>query len=578
MRSCRTIVILALGVTLGAACSQESLSMEREDAASECAPNGQQGGCANGLICVAGQCAFPGAGQGGGCSSDAECQSGFVCTEGRCEQLAAEEEEDARTFLRPTASEHFVFALSTDGNSVAIIDPLTLAIEAVPLPEEPLSAEVIPGEDAVLVLSRQGRALSLVVRTENAWHVRSQRLPRRFNAVSLSPDGKWAVLWTPDGQLPDAGAEGLVALASVDALAAGTPTEPLERAAGRRHTNVFFRALGGVAHDAVIVGHQELAVIALEAPAARPVPERIALPDEYTEIARREAVSPPGGSVVLLRSLDTADLAVFEVATRSITRVTLPSPASDLDLLGDGTEAIAVLRDEGKVLRFDVPAAVHRREVTVSLPGLGCSEESCAFPPGQAALSPDGRRAVLFTNARSSEAIAVLDLETDDLVVFDRLEKYVRSVGLSPDGTRAIVLHRPNPEANQADEYERMVDRAQGYSVVDLEAGVGQLKLTGTVPPQEFVFATDPRFAAVTLRDDQSRTFAVESIDLSTLITRSLPLASAPQFCGAIPGATPDARVWVTQSHPAGRISFVDLGSGSVRTATGYELNSEIGR
>jgi hypothetical protein len=41
------------------------------------------------------------------------------------------------------------------------------------------------------------------------------------------------------------------------------------------------------------------------------------------------------------------------------------------------------------------------------------------------------------------------------------------------------------------------------------------------------------------------------------------------------PGITPH-RVFVSQDHPAGRISVIQLDSGQVRTATGFTLNGDI--
>ena len=47
---------------------------------------------------------------------------------------------------------------------------------------------------------------------------------------------------------------------------------------------------------------------------------------------------------------------------------------------------------------------------------------------------------------------------------------------------------------------------------------------------------------------------------------------------GPVPVATSGSahRVFVSQSHPAGRISVINLADGQIRTATGFTLNSEI--
>jgi hypothetical protein len=200
------------------------------------------------------------------CYGDADCPTGLVCRVSECvspdDELPPEEEEP-HVFQRPAASPAHVFALSTGAGSVAIVDPASLQIEAVVLPDEPVGLAVVPGKDAAVVLSRRGAALSYLARTEAGWSLATRHTPRRFDAVTLSPDGAVAVLWTPDGQVSDGGAEGIVGLADVAALAAGTPAPIRERAAGRRHTDVFFRMDGGAAADAVIVGQDEIAVVDL---------------------------------------------------------------------------------------------------------------------------------------------------------------------------------------------------------------------------------------------------------------------------------------------------------------------------
>ena len=212
------------------------------------------------------------------------------------------------------------------------------------------------------------------------------------------------------------------------------------------------------------------------------------------------------------------------------------------------------------------------------MPAVGCPDEPCVASPGQVALAPDGSSAVLFSNAAATESLAIFTPADGSFRLFDGLEKRVRSVVLGVDGTRALVVHRADPDSTAADLYERSVDRAEGYSVIDLERGLAQLKLTGTLLPQEVVFATGDRYAGVTLRDHVSKSFALDIVDLETLVTESLQLASRPEFAGALPAAIPDQlhRIWVTQEHPAGRIGIVRLDARTIRTITGFELESEV--
>jgi len=515
----------------------------------------------------------------GGCLRDADCPDGLACNrEGVCvaDDGLPPEEEDPRAAVRPEASADHLFVLAPAADAVTLIDPDTLEVESVPVPAEPVDLEVIPGEDAALVLSREGRALSLLTLQGGVRALEVLPTGRRYGAVSLAPDGRFAILWTPDGAIPDAGAEGIVAVVDVAAWRAGETAPLRELAAGRRHTAVHFR--GG--SDAVIVGKSELAVIALDA--GDPLAERVALPAGFDEVLTREALAAPDGSFLLLRSLAAPELAVFDVAARNLSALPLPAPATDLDVSADGSLAVAVLRSTGQVATLPLPGALADPGsiafATVALPGSACETPGCTVAPGQVALSPDGALAVLFSNAAPTESFALFTPASGSWEVFGGLEKWVRSIGLSTDGRSAVVIHRPDPASTAADLYERQVDQAEGYTVIDLDRGVGQLKLTGALVPQQVVFATGGRYAAVALRGATSRDFGLDAIDLETLVTAPLPLASAPEFAGPLPAATEEQahRIWVTQEHPAGRIGVARLDQRTLRTITGFELNAEV--
>lgn len=516
------------------------------------------------------------------CVRDSDCPAGLVCVEQACvaDDGQVPEKPDPRTFLPPASSRDHVFALSPDANAVAVIDPLRLEVQAIPLPSEPLDLAVLPGEDAILVLSRAGAALSLLSLGDDGPKLSIRKLPRKLSSLSLSPDASWAVVWTRDGQALDAGAEGLVLLVDVGRLRDGTPDAAIERVAGRRHTDVVFRSdPSGAARDAVVVGKEEIAVFDLSDPASQPTPARVELPATHAEIATRRVAASPDGAFVLIASLVSPDLLVFDVEGRSLRALVLPAPPSDLAVGPGGRLALLPLRSASKAAWFTLPDALGDpgaiRVADVSLPGAACETPGCVVAPGQARLSPDGTFALLFTSAQQAKSFGRLDLATGDWRVFDRIRKEVRTIAIAPTGSHAIVLHRPRPDSTAADQYEREVDRAEGYSVVALESGAGQLVLTDQVPPLDAVFAGGSRYAAVTLRSDAASVFRLDSIDLETLVSTPLRLSSAPEYAGPLAPSL-DGRIWVTQVHPAGRISFVDLASRSTRTLTGYELNGEI--
>ncbi|AKU90520.1 hypothetical protein [Vulgatibacter incomptus] len=525
---------------------------------------------------------FGGDGTGGSgpgpCTWDRDCPQGLVCIERECraEDDLPPEQPDSRTFLPPAASERFVYALSPEAGTVAVIDPVRVSVESVPLPAEPVDLAVVPDTDAIVALSRKGAALSFLD-LGGAPSLEVLRLGRRLSKLSLAPDASWALLWNPDGSPLDAGAEGLVLLVDVGALRGGTPQPAIERVAGRRHSHVFFRSDDGAARDAVVVGKDEISIFDLADPAAMPTPERVLLPPAFSELLTRTVIASEDGAWLLLASVASGELLVLDVEHRALS--TLPLPGAPSHLAISGHTVVVTLRTSGRAAWFALPDAVAAPELIrvaeVSLPGARCETPGCTVRPGQARISADGSFALLFTDAGGTESFGRLDLASGGFDVFDRGRKQVRTLAISPDGSRAVILHKPDPDSTVADLYERMVDQAEGYSVVDLGSGRSQLVLTGTVPPRDVVFAEGRRFAAVTLRSDPEGAFRADAIDLETLVPSSIPLASAPESAGPLAPLLGD-RIWVTQLHPAGRISFVDLAARSSQTVTGFELNGEI--
>jgi hypothetical protein len=62
-------------------------------------------------------------------------------------------------------------------------------------------------------------------------------------------------------------------------------------------------------------------------------------------------------------------------------------------------------------------------------------------------------------------------------------------------------------------------------------------------------------------------------VDLVSFQVQSVALGSPPRALGHIAAA---GAVYVTQSHAAGRITFVDTSTRKTRTVTGFELNAYI--
>ena len=145
------------------------------------------------------------------------------------------------------------------------------------------------------------------------------------------------------------------------------------------------------------------------------------------------------------------------------------------------------------------------------------------------------------------------------------------SVAIAPDGQSAIVLHtKAAGDSRQTGiDVETQIDRSYGYTIVNLATGFAKLHLTSA------------EVTALALTPDGARAFVlvraprlVQRIALSSFIVDEFPLGSPPVSLAVLSDAV--KRVFVSQEHPEGRISFINWETGAVESVTGFELNGRI--
>ena len=211
---------------------------------------------------------------------------------------------------------------------------------------------------------------------------------------------------------------------------------------------------------------------------------------------------------------------------------------------------------------FDPGAVVERHVLTGEL-------------VGSAALSADGNTAVLYTTAvePAVERLVVVDLKpgatTAPLPV--PLKKGVRAVAVAPDGKTAIVLHTKvaGDPADPKIDVEAQIDRSYGYTIVNLQSGFPKLQLT-SADVSSLALTPDGARAFVLVRSSR----LVQRIALGSFIVDDFPVGSPPVALAVLGDAV--KRVFVSQEHPEGRISFINWETGVVESVTGFELNGRI--
>jgi hypothetical protein len=313
----------------------------------------------------------------------------------------------------------------------------------------------------------------------------------------------------------------------------------------------------------------DLAVAAGGAPTiVPPVPVQA---DPFADPSGIEVDVVSTGAYAVVRQPEVAGVRVVQLTgqgTGTAWDLPLPAPPTDIDLAPDGARLYAVIRDSGQLAIIDVPGD--------ALDPAGVEIVDLGVPVGSLVLSADGNRGLLFTNATLDERITAIRLDQPGTPhVTWPLEKAVRAVGFSPSGTSALVLHAKafgDPaEASTVDEY---IDRSYGYSLLDLATGFAKLQVT-PVDPGAFAYAADGSRAYLALDggDAEGAEAALQRIDVATGVVETISLGSPPSAVGVLPTA---GMAFVSQRHPLGRVSFVDLATGAVRTVTGFDLNSEI--
>jgi len=520
-----------------------------------------------------------------GCFSSNECPTGYECSEfGTCVPPTnivdggAPPPEVEYELGDPVSSQNYVYVAMTEQNSLAKIDGDSLAVTSLSVGEKPKTVAAAPNSDTAVVLDSINGTVTIIRPTQTQDEQTTFATLPHLNKVIIDPTGRYAVAWFDLNQaIIDAG--GLDAVdqigsfqdVTVVALSPGAQTA-VDLTVGFRPREVEFDDAGTRAY--VVTEHGisiiDLAAVVTAGPTIVPP-----LPIGGDPLVDAEAVEVDivsTGSYAIVREPDKAEVRILQLSGASMGSswlVGLPSVPSDVDLSPDGTKAYAVLRETSQLAIIDVPGD-GLDPSGVELVSLG------GEIVGSLILSKDGNRGALFTNAVAEERITIIELNVAGHPhVTWPLEKTIRTVKFSPLGDKVFIVHAKAPgNPDDATTFDEFVDRSYGYSLFDVTTGFAKLEIT-PVLPGNVAFPDTARFAYVILDggDAEGATAEVQSIELDTGVVRRVTLGSPPQAVGILPNA---GVAFVSQRHPLGRISFINVTSGAIRTITGFDLNSRI--
>ncbi|MDZ4693823.1 MAG: hypothetical protein SGI86_01655 [Deltaproteobacteria bacterium] len=472
------------------------------------------------------------------------------------------EVEEKRDFEAPQAGERFVFVANTQRDTVAAIDSTNLTIRTIEVGDAPTRLATVAGKDVALVINVGTRDLSVVRASVTDSQVTTLPVVRGVNRISIAPGGAHAIVWYDAEN--DNGFTGIGSFQDVTLVRLGATDQAFPLTVGFKPVDVTFNAAGTTAFVVTEDGVSVIALASVTAPKRVPL---VPLGPVGQGMARDVSITPDG-RYALSREEGQSKVTLVDLTTGVITDLDLMGSVSDLDLAPDASFAMAVVPSKNEVVRIALPMgfvdAASRK--TLSFPGETL---------GSASLTSDSKRVLLYSTGQNIERLLIADLDGIKPTLPVRLRKTVRSVTISPDNQSAVIVHRKaegDPNAKDID-VETQIDRALGYSVVGLTDGFAKLQLT-EAEPGAMAVTPDSSKLFVLLYNQALSLRVAQRVDLASFLVDDFVLGSAPLTVSALPIAI--GRVFISQDHPSGRISFINWTTGETGSVTGFELNGRI--
>jgi DNA-binding beta-propeller fold protein YncE len=470
------------------------------------------------------------------------------------------EQELEESYLSPVATGRYVWVANPASGRVAYIDAVSLQIRLIEAGNGPTYvARVGDSSDRVIVLNTLSRDASVLSADGSTLAALSLPVPSGGNRWTTSPDGRFAIAWTDASRVkqPDP-VDGYQDITVLD-LTTGAETSTALSVGYRPVSVAFDQAMT----RAFVVTQDGIAVLSLDQGAPVVTRNIKFVTGAAEDGATRDVAITPDGAYALVRPDQAKEITVVRLGDGQLVKVPLPAAATDLDLTPDGTLAVAVVRDTSQVALLPVPA-IFDDPKALQLVTLG-SESGVV---GSTSLAHAAPLAFLYSNAAPNAVLTFLDLGAADPAPLPQLLRAPISAVLpTEDGSFAVVLHTVAPTGSASSAYKAAFSLVPARG--DLPSKIQGLEaLVSSVA----ISPTGDR-AILTIGDTKSGPYRALLARFPSLQVEAHDLASPPLAAGIIPEAR---RAYVAQSHPDGRISFIDLDTGELRTLTGFELGSQV--
>jgi DNA-binding beta-propeller fold protein YncE len=547
------VILVAAGLASGglAACGAKSGNGEYED--SDGGSNNSTWECYSANDCLPGQycnefhrCVWPPAQPDAGVGEDAG--GPFVPPETEYE------------YGPPASGERYVYVALADQDSVARIDSETLDILTVPVGDRPGVLVTAPGQDVALVLNEGSSTVSILRTVAGVNTTVTLPTPPHFNRIEMGPLGLHAVTYF---ELEAPETQGIGSFQDVTIIDLTTGSEGVVNVSvGFRPRKVHFAPDETTAY---VITEDGVSILDLDGSTGFFAPTVPMTLDPVGDGDPDEVVITPDGQYALARWANQSLVRAVDLVSGDLVDTALSGPPTDLDLTPDGATLLAVIRSQSELALLDLPGDIGDASAVETLDCTG-------LVVGSAQITADGDQALLFTNASNVKSITLVDLITHEKRTAI-LRKGIRWVALAPDGTSALVLHNKVPgDPLPTDDFQTQLDKRYGFSLVDLESLFVKLQITDA-DPGAFAFSPDGLLVYLIVADPAAGLREVARLNLESFIVDSTSVGSHPVEIGAVMGTD---KIYVSQEHHLGRISFIDVDTHQLHTVTGFQLNSQI--
>lgn len=503
--------------------------------------------------------------------------------------------EEREEFLvrEVAATDRYVFVPnSAPGSStVAMIDGEDFSIVPFRVGLEPTEIRAVMLEDvgSVAYVLCEGSAALAIIRADlssvdamsglvERGDVRLLKIPREVNALAMSPDGRHVLAYIdPDRPLrAEASVASLQTMALIRLGDVAGEDRVFELSVTRLISSIQFSADGS---EAFVLGREGVNRIVLGAVEedAFVAPLALNLSDEVFPPGDQQIAVSADGSFMVVRTSQFAGIALYRFETEGseaeLEVIALSAIPTDLKLVerGGARRVLAALRGSEEVALLDVDAFFAGGGVESALRVVAVEGAEA----GLVQVTPDDARALVYSSVTRAPLLGVIDLESE-VTRFFQMRNQIRSVAISRDSEKAIVVHRKQAgSAGAGADSQAVFQHSHGMTILDLASGYARALVLQGEPTDVVLTQASGGLSVVyaLLESGDANHQGVVRIDLGSFRSDFVRLPRKPVQIGQVAG-----KIFVQQEAPTGRITFFDIETQSQRTVSGYELNAGIDR